>query len=444
MVKRSVMRRRRAVVLGAGVLIFFFALVTLSLISQQGLPFAPRTTVKAAFEDVGSLRTGDDVRIANIRVGYVQQVDLVDATNAPNGQSKLAVAILRLDGERPVYKNAQAITASVGARSALGQKFVELNPGDPSAGLLPADAVVPAVHTVGAQEISDVLSVLDEPTRQAIGSFVRNVGGGLAGHGRDFNLAAAAFPDVLPDLGTVSDAFSNNGGRDTASLLRSTNELSVSFIGRQEQIGQLLGKLDKTFAGFNADNGAPLAQTLQTAPDSLRQTRAALQSLDGPLANTAVAAKDLQPGGDALGRATPDFRGFLVDSRSPLDKVPGVSDDARGPIDDLKGTFEDAQPLAPMLTDAFGRGGALAQIISPFSPEASLFFTNATDALKVGNDNYHALRVDTGVGHEQAFDAISAPIRDPLQSRDPYPAPGEAAKQSQGLPGVPQTGRTGR
>jgi phospholipid/cholesterol/gamma-HCH transport system substrate-binding protein len=100
--------------------------------------------------------------------------------------------------------------------------------------------------------------------------------------------------------------------------------------------------------------------------------------------------------------------------------------------------------LAPMLNDAFGRGGALAQIISPFSPEASLFFTNATDALKVGNDNYHALRVDTGVGHEQAFDAISAPIRDPLQSRDPYPAPGEAAKQSQGLPGVAQTGRTGR
>ncbi|HEX4258625.1 MAG TPA: MlaD family protein [Streptosporangiaceae bacterium] len=430
--------------LGAGVLIFFVALVTLSLVSQQGLPFAPRTTVKAAFEDVGALRTGDDVRIANVRVGYVQQVDLVDATNAPNGQSKLAVAILRLDGERPVYNNAQAITASVGARSALGQKFVELNPGDPSTGLLPADKVVPPVHTIGAQEISDVLAVLDEPTRQAIGSFVRNVGGGLAGHGQDFNLAAASFPDVLPDLGTVSSAFANNGGRDTAALLRSTNELATSFQGRQEQIGQLLGKLDRTFAGFNADNGAPLADILQTAPDSLRQTRAALVSLDGPLATTSVAARELQPGGRSLGQATPDFRGFLGDSRAPLDKVPGVSDDARGPLDDLKGTFDDAHPLAPMLTDAFGRGGPLAQLISPFSPEASLFFTNATDALKNGNDNYHWLRVDTGVESEAATDAISAPIRNPLGGRDPYPAPGEAAKQYQGLPGGARTGVTGR
>ena len=444
MAKRSVMRRRRAVVLGAGVLIFFVALVTLSLVSQQGLPFAPRTTVKAAFEDVGALRTGDDVRIANVRVGYVQQVDLVDATNAPNGQSKLAVAVLRLDGERPVYNNAQAITASVGARSALGQKFVELNPGDPSSGLLPADKVVPPVHTIGAQEISDVLAVLDEPTRQAIGSFVRNVGGGLAGHGEDFNLAAASLPDVLPDLGTVSAAFANNGGRDTAALLRSTSELSQSFAGRQEEIGQLLGKLDRTFAGFNADNGAPLADILQTAPDSLRQTRAALVSLDGPLATTAVAARELRPGGESLGKATPDFRGFLGDSRAPLDKVPGVSDDARGPLDDLKGTFDDAHPLAPMLTDAFGRGGPLAQIISPFSPEAALFFTNATDALKNGNDNFHWLRVDTGTGAEQVTDAISAPIRNPLGGRDAYPAPGESAKQYQGLPGGARTGVTGR
>jgi len=444
MAKRSTIRRRRAVVLGAGVLIFFVALVSLSLVSQQGLPFAPRTTVKAAFEDVGALRTGDDVRIANVRVGYVQQVDLVDATNAPSGQSKLAVAILRLDGERPVYKNAQAITASVGARSALGQKFVELNPGDPSAGLLPADAVVPPVHTIGAQELSDVLAVLDEPTRQAIGSFVRNVGGGLAGHGKDFNLAAQAFPDVLPDLGTVSLAFANNGGRDTAALLRSTNELAVSFAGRQEQIGQLLGKLDKTFAGFNADNGAPLAQTLRMSPDVLRQTRAAFQSLDTPLANTALAARDLRPGGESLGKATPDFRDFLTGSRAPLDKVPGVSDDARGPLEDLRGTFDEAQSLSPMLIDTFGRGGPLAQIVSPFSPEAALFFTNATDALKNGNDNYHWLRVDTGLNGDSATDAISAPIRNPLQKRDPYPAPGEAAKQYQGLPGDLHTGVSGR
>ena len=42
-----------------------------------------------------------------------------------------------------------------GARSALGEKFVDLDPGDPSAGLLSPDHVISAVHSVGAQDLSD-------------------------------------------------------------------------------------------------------------------------------------------------------------------------------------------------------------------------------------------------------------------------------------------------
>jgi phospholipid/cholesterol/gamma-HCH transport system substrate-binding protein len=131
------------VVYGAGVLIFFLALVTVSLVSQHGLPFASRTSVKAAFDDVGSLRSGDDVRIANVRVGYMSAIELVDATDPTNGQPKVAVATLKLDNDRPVYKNAQTLTAFVDARSPLGQKFVDLNPGDRFARLLAADTVIP-------------------------------------------------------------------------------------------------------------------------------------------------------------------------------------------------------------------------------------------------------------------------------------------------------------
>jgi phospholipid/cholesterol/gamma-HCH transport system substrate-binding protein len=437
---RAKARKRRAMVLGAAVLIFFVALVGLSLISQHGLPFAPRTTVKAAFDDVGSLRPGDDVRIANVRVGYVQDIGLVEAADPKSGAAKQAVATLRLDNERPVYNNAQVVTVSVGARSSLGQKFVELNPGNPSAGLLPADHVISTVQSVGAQDLSDVLRVLDLPTRQAIGSTVRNVGGGLAGHSEDLHAAFSALPNLLPDLGNVSMALANNKGRDFSALLVSANELSKSFAGRQQEIGQTLGKLDKTFAGFNADNGKALGDTLQAAPDSLRATKAALDSLNGPLDETATAAKGLEPGGEALGQATPDFRGFLNDSPEPLDKVPGVSDDAQPAFEDLDTSFDKLQPLTPMLGRTFGRGGALAQVLSPYSPEASLFFTNATKALQEGNDNFHWLNIVAKInGTENLTDTSGGLIRDPLQTRDPRPKPGESAKQVRGL-GLPGLG----
>jgi phospholipid/cholesterol/gamma-HCH transport system substrate-binding protein len=426
------------VVYGAATLIFFFLLLSLALVSQQGLPFASRTTVKAAFNDVGSMRTGDDVRIANVRVGYVSDIVLVDNpdASATNGaQAKVALATLKLDNDRPVYKNAQALSASIASRSGLGQKFVDLNPGDPAAGLLPADDVIPPAKTQSAQELSDVLRVLDLPTRQAIGSLVRNVGGGLAGHGQDLHAAANAFPDVLPDLGNVSLALANNNGRDFASLLNSANELSVSFRGRQEQIGQLLGKLDKTFAGFNADNGKALAATLHTAPDALRAARGALTSLDAPLMDTGVATKMLRPGGQSLGRATPDVRGFLRESRSPLDKVPGVSDEGQPAFEHLGDAFNRTQPFSPMLVRAFGRGGPLAQQLAPYVPGSLLFFINASGALQQGNDNYHWLNFDPVVdAGEDLTDAIGGVVKNPLQARDGNPEPGETPHQRRGLP----------
>jgi phospholipid/cholesterol/gamma-HCH transport system substrate-binding protein len=367
---------------------------------------------------------GDDVRIANVRVGYVDKIELVEGSNGAPKQPQLT---LKLDNARPVYRNAQAITATVGARSALGQKFVELNPGDPSAGPLPADFVIPAQTTVSAQEIGDLLSVLDLPTRQSIGSFFRNFGGGLVGRGGDFHDGLGALPDILPDLATVSTSLATDKGRDFSSLLHSANDLSTSFNGRQQQIGQLLGKLDATFAALNADNGAALGETLKTAPEALRKTRGALVNLDGPLADTKVAMTEFRPGAADLGKATPQTRGFLRDSPKPLDKVPSFSDSATPAVKDLTPTFHDLRPLSEQLVRTFDRGGAIAQQVAPYAPELVNFFANAKDALKNGNDNFHWLRISPVVD-TQSLDS-SFPARDPLNTRDPYPAPGQAASE---------------
>ena len=427
MATRSERRVRRAKIYGVFVIAFFAGLLVLALISTHGLPFAARTTVKAAFTDVGSLIPGDDVRIANVRVGYVEKVDLVDNPNKATGAAKQPVLTLKLDNERPVYKNAQAITATVGARSALGQKFVELNPGDASAGPLPPDFIIPAATTVAAQEIGDLLAVLDAPTRQSLGSFFRNFGGGLVGRGGDFQDGLGALPDILPDLGTVSASLATDKGRDFASLLHSANDLSHAFDGRQKQIGELFGKLDVTFAALNADNGQALEQTLQTAPAALRNTSGALNRLNGPLLNTKLAMTDFQPGAKSLGDSMPDTRGFLRESPKPLDKVPSFSDSARPAFSDLTPTAKDLKPLSNQLVRTFDGGGALAQQVAPYAPELANFFINATDALKNGNDNYHWLRIAPLVGTESLSAAF--PSRDLTNARDPYPAPGQAAKQ---------------
>lgn len=421
--------RRRAVLIGAVVLLTFAGSLWIALTASQGLPGAPVTEVKAAFTDVGALRVGDDVRIANIRVGRVEDIELVDGK---------PVVTLHFDGDRAIYRNASAVTASVSARSALGQKYVDFSVGDPSAGRLPPGEVVPPAKTESAHELSDVLAVLDDPTRQALGSTIREAGTGAGGHAQDFRQAAGALPTMLPDLGAVSRALAVDSGADLTKLLRATDDLATSFAGRQQELGQLLGQLSTTLGAVAVDDGKPLAAALGKAPDTLTQVRGALQALQGPLASTQQAMRALEPGANALGAATPDLRGVLREGVSPLNKLPGVADQAQPAVDALGRTLTDARPLAPKLSEALSRGKDPLGVLAPYSSEVSLFFSYLTDALSGGDPNAHYLRIYPIITPE-TFDGI-LPVQDPLLSRNVYPAPGESLKDKKTSPFGSQKG----
>lgn len=415
---RSGRKRRRLLLLGVSLAVVFTAAVWLALTAQNGLPGATSTQVKAAFSNVGALRVGDDVRESNVRKGQVTQIQLVHGT---------PVVTMELDGHQDVHRNA---SAAVVDRSALGQKFVELEPGDARATQLTPDEVLPEQKTQGSQDISDLFQVFDPATRQALGSSVRQLGGGVLGHSDDLHSAAGALPQMLPDLGTVSKALSAQSGQDTTHLLHAANDLATSFQGRQRQLGALAGHLQATLGAVDVDQGRPLAESLRKAPDTLSRARGSLKQLQAPLDHTDQAMSALRPGADALGQATPDVRGVLRESVPPLERVPGVADQAQPAVESLTGTMRDARPLAPQVT----RGLTTAQRplfdIAPFSPEISLFFTNFADAMKDGDAAGHYLRIYPPVGPQSASGL--APVQDPTVSRDTYPAPGQAQQERKG------------
>ncbi|WP_239029127.1 MlaD family protein [Pseudonocardia acidicola] len=369
---------------------------------------------KAAFDEVGSLRVGDDVRIASARVGSVDSIQYV------NGR---AVVTMKLDGVRPVYRNSSAMAASVGARSALGQKFVDLDPGSKEAGVLGPDDVIPQRATRGAQEVTDLFNVFDAPTRSALGSTLREVGGGLAGHSQDLRDAFAAAPHVLPDLGTVSRSLTADGGDDLVGLLKSADTLSARFAGQEQQISSLVTNLSATLDGVAVDGAKPFEQTLQKAPDTLAEAKAALDALSPTLADTRTAVTDLRPGAEALGQATPDVRGFLREAVPPLDKVPGVADKAEPAVDQLTGLMADARPLTPRLTQTLRDAAPLLASVAPYSPEISHFFTNVTSALNNGDAAGHWLRIFPIFSSETLSGTV--PVPDPTVARDADPAPGQ-------------------
>jgi phospholipid/cholesterol/gamma-HCH transport system substrate-binding protein len=415
--------RTVTVLLGLLVLAVLGGATALAATADQGFPLAGRTVVTAAFDEVGSLRAGDDVRIASARVGTVREVDL-----RPDQQGPHAVAVLELDGDRAVYRDASVTTASVGARSALGQKFVDLNPGTPGAGRLGTHDVIAARNTRGAQEIGDLVAVFDPPTREAMGATLREVGGGLAGRQDDLHDLLAHAPAGLPALGTVSRTLSADDGRDLTAVLRAADQLAGRFTGREQHIADLTGELDATLAAFAVDRAGPLTDTLNTAPEALRDVRDALDALTPPLADTETAMAELHTGARALGDSVPDVRGVLREGLSPLRRVPGVSHSAEPAVHDLTPVASDLRPLAPRVSRLLGDTSPLLGGLEPYAPEISAFFTNMTSALSGGDAAGHWLRV-VPLFDSQSVDG-PIPVPDPTVARNAYPAPGQAERDA--------------
>lgn len=407
---RSLPRNATALV-GTAVLALLVGSVYVALTASQGLPGQEYTYVRGAFTDVGTLRVGDDVRQASVRIGRVSAIEL--AGDRP-------VVTLQLDGDVDVHRNARM---AIWARSALGQKFVELSPGTTRTGQLKPHEVLPVTRTVPPAELDQLLSVFDRPTRDAAASVLQEVGGGVAGHSRHLSELLTAAPDLLKNLGTVARSAASPAA-GLKGMLRSANTLASRFVGRERRVTQLVSRLDSTLQAVDVRGGKPLDAALRRAPSTLRRTRAALVSLEEPLRHVDSAMTTLRPGARALADSTPGLRAVLREAVVPLRKVPGVGSDARPAVVDLTKVFADARPLAPRVADLLRSTRGLTATLAPYAPEISRFFTFFADALAHGDASGRYLRVGFLARPESAMGTTWK--RDPVVHRNPYPEPGEA------------------
>lgn len=413
-VARRERARTRSLRIGLVSLVAAIAVTAFALTAQNGMPdYVPgveRTEVAAQFKTTGALRAGDDVRIANVRSGYVDSIELVDGKPVVN---------MRLDDGREVYADAKA---TIRSRSALGQKYVDLDPGSEDAGAI--EDTIPLNRTTEAVELDDVLGALDPKTRTALQATLRQTGGGLVGRGKDLQDGLDGLDSTLTDLGDVSDALAVDDGSDLTQMLVTAESVASSLNQQEHELASMTEQLATTVEAIGTDDQEPLGQVLLKAPSTLREVRQALVDLDGPLADTKTATIRLLPGARALATAMPDTRGLLRESVEPLEAVPGVAEVADPAVSRLTGTLADARPLVARLGTTVSRGRAPLMTLAPYAPEALLFFKNAADALSHGDASGHWLRFYPVVNAENVIGNL--PIDSPLLQREAYPDPGEA------------------
>lgn len=395
-----------AVVLGSAI-----AYIGATVQTGGELPLKSYTHVTAVFNDAKGLKGQENVVQNGIRIGLVESVEY--------RADDSALVTMRLDGDRHVYRDARATISNV---AALGRRQVQLNPGNPGAGLL-GQQPIPKSQTTSVDGLDEVWSMFDRPTRQGLRTSLLNLGGGIAGHSSDLRDVSRAAPNLLADLGTVTRTLAGER-TDLPALLESANRLAGRFEQRQDELRALVRQLGTTFDAVAVDGGRPLGDTVRALPATLRQARQGLEALNRPLADIRTAMTNVRPGARALGTATADLRGFLRESVRPLGKVPAVGKEAVPAVKDLTVTVADARPLVPRLVNAVADARVLLHGLSPYAPDIGRLFSGH-DLLsgRIAPDQHFFSGMLTMPG------LASASLPDPMVYTRPYPEPGRGPDQ---------------
>jgi phospholipid/cholesterol/gamma-HCH transport system substrate-binding protein len=410
----------RSFVAGIGGILVVSLIILFGVTASSGLPGAPTTVVRAAFNNVGApLQVGDDVRENSSRVGRVS------ALTYDRGQ---AVVTLELNGHVKVNADARA---AIWDQSALAKKFVELDRGHPEAGPL-GSRIIAADRNVDSADLDQVLDVLDPATRAALTGTIRQVGGGAAGHSEDLHDLLEHAPAILNHVGDTSTALASPNA-NLPALLRQADQLAGAFKGHDQQLASLVEQTGTTVHAISVDQGKPLQDTIKDLPATLSDARAAFDSLDKPLDDTRTALAKVRPGAQSLGQATPDLRGVLREGPAPLNRVPGVARLAKPAVSDLTGTLADARPLAPALSRGLTDAALTLNTLAPYSRQVVTFFQRIESMVSTEvSPGVHGARV--GVALEGISAVTGGLLNDPLQGQDAYPAPGQADRERTGSP----------
>ncbi|ALG11083.1 MCE family protein [Kibdelosporangium phytohabitans] len=290
--------------------VIVFAIVTVASTGLLGLTIAnvdlrPSYDYSARFADVTSLSVGDDVRIAGVRVGQVETIDLVD--------KRVAKVAFTVDARRELPAS---VTATIKYRNMIGQRYISLERGvGPVGGIQEPGTEIPLQRTKPALDLTVLFNGF-KPLFQALS------------------------PDDVNKLSHEIIQVLQGEGGTVESLLRHTASLTSTLAEKDQVIGEVIGNLNQVLDTVNEHSGelGGLLTTLQ-------------QFVTG-------FAKDRQPIGEAissLDELAGATAGLLEDGRAPLkDSMTALGQVAKNLADNEK-TVDQALKNLPVKMESIGR-----------------------------------------------------------------------------------------
>lgn len=254
-----------------------FIVVTVVATAVLGISIAntnlsSTNTYSARFTDVTSLLPGDDVRIAGVRVGQVEEVGIADRKQA---EVKFSV-----DAGRQLPAG---VTATIKFRNLVGQRYISLAQGTGS-GLLAPGATIPLERTRPALDLTELFNGF-KPLFRALSP-------------DDVNKLSYEIIQVLQgEGGTVESLLSHTASltktiadKDAVigEVITNLNGLLDTVNARGQQLSDLVVQLQQLVSGLAADR-KPIGDAIQALSGLAGTTSGLLDEAREPLKNDIAA-----------------------------------------------------------------------------------------------------------------------------------------------------------
>ncbi len=279
---------------GDAVRLLIFILVTtiatgFLVVTIGNISFAASKQYKAVFSDATGVVKGDDVRVAGVKVGNVEKVEVVDRTRA--------LVTFKVVKDQQLT---DGTNATIRYRNLVGQRYIALTPGVGGPSVLADGATIPLSRTRPALDLTVLFNGF-KPLFEA--------------------LSPADINKLSYEIVTV---FQGEGGT-LESLLSHTASVTSTLASRDQVIGSLISNLNDvmvTIGNRDAQLSDLLVKLRQFVSGLSQDRQAILGSLDS-ISGLAVQTSDLVTG----------IRPGLTTDVKQLNKVAGTLDRNKAEID---------------------------------------------------------------------------------------------------------------
>jgi virulence factor Mce-like protein len=266
------------------------------------IPLKPKNyQVSADFPDASNLALNADVRISGVNVGHV-----ISKKAAPHSTTRVVFDLKPAYAPLPVDAHAM-----LRQKTAFGEIYVDVTPGDPAKPKLPEGGSISRVLISPSVELDEIFRAFDPPTRAALRTWLQAQAVGLQGRGRDISDALGNLPGFAGNTDQLLKILNSQDGA-VRQLVANTG---VVFDALSERRGQLQGSIKNwnSVMGTLARRNDELEGTFKALPTFEKEGSAAMSRLAAFGKRADPLISQLRPVARALGPALQEVDGLAPD-----------------------------------------------------------------------------------------------------------------------------------